>query len=44
MWKPFNIAKEDILDKKWSILGVGVLVGVFVGVRVTVGEGVNVGV
>jgi ABC-2 type transport system permease protein len=27
IWKPFNIAKEDILDKKWSILGVGVLVG-----------------
>jgi ABC-type transport system involved in multi-copper enzyme maturation permease subunit len=27
MWKPFNIAKEDVFDKKWSILGVGVLVG-----------------
>jgi ABC-type transport system involved in multi-copper enzyme maturation permease subunit len=27
MWKPFNIAKEDVFDKKWSIIGVGVLVG-----------------
>lgn len=27
MWKPLNIAKEDIWDKKWSILGVGILVG-----------------
>jgi ABC-type transport system involved in multi-copper enzyme maturation permease subunit len=27
MWKPFNIAKEDIFDKKWSIIGVGILVG-----------------
>jgi ABC-type transport system involved in multi-copper enzyme maturation permease subunit len=27
MWKPFNIAKEDVFDKKWSILGVGILVG-----------------
>jgi ABC-type transport system involved in multi-copper enzyme maturation permease subunit len=27
MWKPFYIAKEDVFDKKWSIIGVGVLVG-----------------
>lgn len=27
MWKPFNITKEDIWDKKWSILGLGILVG-----------------
>ncbi len=27
MWKPFNIAKEDVFDKKWSIIGVGILVG-----------------
>jgi ABC-type transport system involved in multi-copper enzyme maturation permease subunit len=27
MWKPLNIAKEDVFDKKWSIIGVGVLVG-----------------
>ena len=27
MWTPFNIAKEDILDKKWSLIGIGVLVG-----------------
>jgi len=27
MWKPFYIAKEDVFDKKWSIIGVGILVG-----------------
>ena len=27
MWKPINIAKEDLFDKKWSIIGLGVLVG-----------------
>ena len=27
MWKSFNIAKEDVFDKKWTIIGVGVLVG-----------------
>jgi ABC-type transport system involved in multi-copper enzyme maturation permease subunit len=27
MWKLLNITKEDIWDKKWSILGVGILVG-----------------
>jgi ABC-type transport system involved in multi-copper enzyme maturation permease subunit len=27
MWKPFNIAREDVFDKKWAIVGVGVLVG-----------------
>jgi ABC-type transport system involved in multi-copper enzyme maturation permease subunit len=27
MWKPFNMAKEDVFDKKWSIIGVGILVG-----------------
>jgi ABC-type transport system involved in multi-copper enzyme maturation permease subunit len=27
MYKPFNIAREDVFDKKWSIIGVGILVG-----------------
>jgi len=27
MWKPFKIAREDVFDKKWSIIGVGILVG-----------------
>lgn len=27
MWKPLNITKEDVFDKKWSILGIGVFVG-----------------
>jgi ABC-type transport system involved in multi-copper enzyme maturation permease subunit len=27
MWKPLQITKEDLYDKKWSILGVGILVG-----------------
>ena len=27
MWKPLNITKEDVFDKKWSIIGLGVLVG-----------------
>lgn len=27
MWKPFAITKEDLLDKKLSILGIGVLIG-----------------
>jgi len=27
VWKPLKITKEDIFDKKWSILGIGVLVG-----------------
>ena len=27
MWKPLEIIKQDILDKKWSILGMGILIG-----------------
>ncbi len=27
MWKKIQITKQDLLDKKWSILGIGVLVG-----------------
>lgn len=28
MWKLFELIKQDILDKKWSILGMGVLIGI----------------
>ena len=27
MWKSLEITKEDILDKKWAIIGIGILVG-----------------
>lgn len=27
MWKPLEIIKQDILDKKWSIIGMGILIG-----------------
>ena len=27
MWKPITITKQDIIDKKWSILGKGLLIG-----------------
>ena len=27
MWKLLELTKQDILDKKWSILGMGILIG-----------------